>query len=368
MVQADALVTEVKRHGPFMRVTLRAPKTARGLSPGRLALADLGGYLRTPLLPAQLEDEAFDVLVAPDHKLAGSRLDSYVDLIGPVGRGYEVPEEAHRCPHRAAAAVQRSFTTRICCPGWRRRTDRWSPTPRDSLAWPPPLLHHRSPLRTIRAAAVAARSATGSPDHLCPPRRLWRYSQRRGRTETPARRCKRDSDRRSCVARPWLPGAHCPRPVNTKLSRSKKASWSPLSLWASSPGDQGALPAACRPRRPARTRGTSRKNKATYLESLRPSVELHHSRSEAERHLHVSPGISRQASDVSTLASQLICWSSGLLGNRRSQLGVLTPALFWGASHPQMPNGASPGGLLERLPENDRTMSRGNLLPTILVL
>jgi dihydroorotate dehydrogenase electron transfer subunit len=101
MVQADALVTNTEECGPFVRVTLVASTLRPGLTPGRFVLADLGGYLRTPLFPAFLDTSgsdtaAFDVLVPPDHPLAILQPDGNVSLIGPLGHGFDPPSTARR--------------------------------------------------------------------------------------------------------------------------------------------------------------------------------------------------------------------------------------------------------------------------------
>jgi len=96
MVQTDVLVTDVKEGGPFVRVTFAAHALRSGLAPGRFVLADLGGYLRTPLFPAHLETGSFNVLVPPDHPAAALRPRARVDLIGPLGQGFEVPAAARR--------------------------------------------------------------------------------------------------------------------------------------------------------------------------------------------------------------------------------------------------------------------------------
>ena len=101
MVQADALVTNIEECGPFVRVTLVAPTLRPGLTPGRFVLADLGGYLRTPLFPAFLDAPgsdaaAFDVLVLPGHPLAILRPGGNVSLIGPLGHGFDPPATARR--------------------------------------------------------------------------------------------------------------------------------------------------------------------------------------------------------------------------------------------------------------------------------
>ena len=81
-----------------MKVALNAPAIAPGLSPGRFVLADLGddGYLRAPLFPARINADAFGVLVSLDHPAAALQPGAEVDLIGPLGRGFDVPEAARR--------------------------------------------------------------------------------------------------------------------------------------------------------------------------------------------------------------------------------------------------------------------------------
>jgi len=101
MVQTDALVTDVEESGPFVRVSLAAPDLHPALAPGRFVLADLGGYLRKPLFPASLEtpspgDGEFDVLVLPSHPAAALQPGARVDLIGPLGQGFRIPETTRR--------------------------------------------------------------------------------------------------------------------------------------------------------------------------------------------------------------------------------------------------------------------------------
>lgn len=96
MLQTNALVTDVEQEPPFVRVVFGAPEIVDGLSPGRFVLADLGGYLRTPLFPAFLDDETFLVLVPPDHPVAALQLGAGTNLIGPLGQGFEVNEVVGR--------------------------------------------------------------------------------------------------------------------------------------------------------------------------------------------------------------------------------------------------------------------------------
>ena len=96
MIQSDALITDVGTSGPFVRVTLAAPAIAPGLEAGRFVLADLGDYLRALLFPARIEAQEFDVLVSPHHPAAALRPGIAVDLIGPLGQGFEIPAATDR--------------------------------------------------------------------------------------------------------------------------------------------------------------------------------------------------------------------------------------------------------------------------------
>lgn len=96
MVQTKALVTEVEQSGPFVQVILSVLEIAPSLSPGRFVLADLGDFLRTPLFPAWMEAGEFAVLVPPDHPAAALRPGAGVDLIGPLGCGFELAATARR--------------------------------------------------------------------------------------------------------------------------------------------------------------------------------------------------------------------------------------------------------------------------------
>ncbi len=96
MKQTDVLITDIGKNGPFVNATFASPTLQPGLGAGRFVLADLGGYLRTPLFPSRIENKGFDVLVPPDHPAAALRAGAKVNLIGPLGRGFQVPEIAHR--------------------------------------------------------------------------------------------------------------------------------------------------------------------------------------------------------------------------------------------------------------------------------
>jgi dihydroorotate dehydrogenase electron transfer subunit len=96
MIQTDAPVTAVERIGPFTRVTFATPGIATGLSAGRFVLAALDGYLRSPLFPARVDADGFDILVPSDHPAAALQPGSSVNLTGPLGQGFEVPTLMNR--------------------------------------------------------------------------------------------------------------------------------------------------------------------------------------------------------------------------------------------------------------------------------
>jgi NAD(P)H-flavin reductase len=96
MRQTDALITGLDTSGPFARVTLAASDVASGLAAGRFVLADLGDTLRTPLFPARLGAEGFDILVPPDHPAALLQPGATVNVLGPLGQGFEVQTSVRR--------------------------------------------------------------------------------------------------------------------------------------------------------------------------------------------------------------------------------------------------------------------------------
>ena len=98
MLQADAHILEVaaEGNGPFVRVAFDAPGIAEQLAPGRFVLAELGGVLREVVFPARIESAEFEALVVPSHPAADLQRGARVNLIGPLGRGFEVNVTARR--------------------------------------------------------------------------------------------------------------------------------------------------------------------------------------------------------------------------------------------------------------------------------
>ena len=59
-------------------------------SAGAFVLADLGGPLRAPLFPAALHETGFSAMVAPGHPATRLLPGAAVDVLGPLGHGFEV--------------------------------------------------------------------------------------------------------------------------------------------------------------------------------------------------------------------------------------------------------------------------------------
>lgn len=115
----NALVVEAVPGDPYHCFRLHAPTIARSIRPGQFVSADLGGLLRTPLLPAAVGEEGLDLLVPPDHPAVALLPGQEVSLLGPLGTPLPHPTpltrllliaDLHRFPallplaHRAVAA------------------------------------------------------------------------------------------------------------------------------------------------------------------------------------------------------------------------------------------------------------------------
>ncbi|MDY0019998.1 MAG: hypothetical protein RBT47_08360 [Anaerolineae bacterium] len=87
----QALFREAHPAPPFwsVRFELPSPPTA-----GRFMLADLGGPLREVLFPATFEEGSFAVLVAPGHPATRLLPGTPVDMIGPLGHGFDIADAA----------------------------------------------------------------------------------------------------------------------------------------------------------------------------------------------------------------------------------------------------------------------------------
>jgi len=85
--QQQATLTRVYPLPPFWAAdfALAHPPT-----PGKFVLAELGGALREPLYPAGLAEAQFTTLVRPHHPVTQLLPGATVDVLGPLGHGFEI--------------------------------------------------------------------------------------------------------------------------------------------------------------------------------------------------------------------------------------------------------------------------------------
>lgn len=92
MRQTPAEVTAVEAIGRFVRVRLSAPELAPALKPGRAVLVGpIGGYLRRTWWPCAIDHAGFAVLLDRQSD-PGLRPGDTLDVIGAIGRGFEVDD------------------------------------------------------------------------------------------------------------------------------------------------------------------------------------------------------------------------------------------------------------------------------------
>ena len=90
MRQTFAEVVGIDAAGPFARVRFSAPELAPALEPGRAILArSVDSYLRRAWWPCAIETDGFAILVA-DPPSPALRAGDRIDVLGPIGRGFQV--------------------------------------------------------------------------------------------------------------------------------------------------------------------------------------------------------------------------------------------------------------------------------------
>jgi len=90
MRQTLAEIAAIDAVGPFCRVRFSAPDLAAALEPGRAVLARWpDAYLRRAWWPCAIDADAFSVLAHPA-QIESLRTGDRVDVLGPVGRGFQV--------------------------------------------------------------------------------------------------------------------------------------------------------------------------------------------------------------------------------------------------------------------------------------
>ncbi len=169
MIQTDALVTAVEQHGPFTQIVFASATIAAGLASGRFVLADIDGYLRTRLFPSRIDATSFDILVPPDHPAAALWPETRVNLIGPLGRGFEPPATASRLllvadtPHLPALLPLTQARNQASSPRLRDKPDL---SPSTALLLSAPTATELYPMRLLPPALeVHLATADGSAGH-----------------------------------------------------------------------------------------------------------------------------------------------------------------------------------------------------------
>jgi len=92
ILQTDALVIDSLADGPYQRLRLHTPDMAIRIQAGQFVTADLGKALRQPLLPATVTKEEIELLLPATHPLARTHPGQKVNLLGPLGRPFRLPQ------------------------------------------------------------------------------------------------------------------------------------------------------------------------------------------------------------------------------------------------------------------------------------
>lgn len=103
MVQAKAKIVERESERGYVHLKLRAARLAARLAPGQPVLiragAGLDPYLPRTFYPLAIEEDSLDIRIPPDadrgHAWLRTRsVGQTLDCLGPVGRGFIVPDHA----------------------------------------------------------------------------------------------------------------------------------------------------------------------------------------------------------------------------------------------------------------------------------
>jgi dihydroorotate dehydrogenase electron transfer subunit len=91
MRQTLAEVASIDAVGPFARIRFVAPDIAPAIEPGRAVLArSAHTYLRRTWWPCAIDADGFSVLVAGAEPDSNARIGDRIDVLGPIGRGFQV--------------------------------------------------------------------------------------------------------------------------------------------------------------------------------------------------------------------------------------------------------------------------------------
>jgi len=105
MIQVRSRIQERLVSGAHIILRLAAPELARQLHPGQAVLIQTGWhvdpFLRRTFYPVAIDDASFSIRLAPDGDRGRAWLrmaseGTEVDVLGPVGHGFTLPERVHR--------------------------------------------------------------------------------------------------------------------------------------------------------------------------------------------------------------------------------------------------------------------------------
>jgi len=92
MRQTSAEIRAIDAVGPYARVRFDAPDMAPALEPGRALLARSAcAYLRQTWWPCGIDDAGFSILLGQP-QASDLRLGDRVDVLGAIGRGFQIEE------------------------------------------------------------------------------------------------------------------------------------------------------------------------------------------------------------------------------------------------------------------------------------
>ncbi len=87
-----AILRRARPAPPFWEIHLALEQPPE---PGAYVLADLGGPLREPLFPSEIDSAGFVAAVPPGHPALRLLPGAEIDVIGPLGRGFRLNPDGH---------------------------------------------------------------------------------------------------------------------------------------------------------------------------------------------------------------------------------------------------------------------------------
>lgn len=168
----QTLVNVVSRDsvGPFAQVRFVAEHIAHGLQSGQAILARTPqAYLRQTWWPCAHDREGFSILVAPS-QVENLRLDDRIDILGSVGRGFQVDATSRNVLLIAAASTaQTIYVAPLLALAERALADNRSVT----LAYPAPDADLAYPVSALPPALEVIRAIDEDLMKLLPDAISW---------------------------------------------------------------------------------------------------------------------------------------------------------------------------------------------------